>query len=138
MARDRRFFSFAGIQNFIGMHGFEPLKPKQKSEPMLSSLPESELLFRRLEASGLKAESGDRLRMDVGLSEADEAVMRAWFSTLPSDQGRTWIAVGPGSKMPAKRWPLERFLHVIADAGVQLAAVGILSIVQRLHTEVAD
>src|SRR5437868_15286791 len=53
--------------------------------------------------------------MDLGLNEADEAVMRAWFSTLPSDQGRTWIAVGPGSKMPAKRWPLERFLHVIGE-----------------------
>src|SRR5438067_10309890 len=115
VARDRRFFSMAGIRNFIGMHGFEPLKPKQKSEPMVSSLPESELLFRRLEASGLKAESGDRLRMDVGLSEADEAVMDGWLSTLPSDEGRTWIAVGPGSKMPAKRWPLERFLHVIGE-----------------------
>ena len=115
VARDRRFFSLAGIRNFIGMHGFEPLEPKQKGEPMVSSSPESELLFRRLEASGLKAEPRDRSRMDLGLSEADEAVMRGWLSPLPSDKGRAWIAVGPGSKMPAKRWPLERFLHVIGE-----------------------
>jgi asparagine synthase (glutamine-hydrolysing) len=115
VARDRRFFSLAGIRNFIGMHGFEHLEPKQEGEPMRSSPAESELLFRRLEASGLKAESGDRSRMDLGLSEADEAVMRAWLSALPSDESRTWIAVGPGSKMPAKRWPLERFLHVIGE-----------------------
>src|SRR5882724_1784314 len=115
VARDRRFFSLAGIRNFIGMHGFEHLEPKQEGEPMRSSPAESELLFRRLEASGLKAESGDRSRLDLGLSEADEAVMRGWLSTLPSDEGRTWIAVGPGSKMPAKRWPLERFLHVIGE-----------------------
>jgi asparagine synthase (glutamine-hydrolysing) len=115
VARDRRFFSLAGIRNFIGMDGFEPLEPKQEGEPMVLSPPESELLFRRLETTGLKTESGDRSRMDVGLGEADEAVMRGWLSKLPSDQGRTWIAVGPGSKMPAKRWPLERFLHVIAE-----------------------
>ena len=115
VARDRRFFSLAGIRNFIGMHGFEHLEPKQEGEPMVSSPPESELLFRRLETSGLKAESGDRSRMDLGLNEADEAVLRGWLSTLPSDQGRAWIAVGPGSKMPAKRWPLERFLHVIGE-----------------------
>ncbi len=115
VARDRRFFSLAGIRNFIGMHGFEHLEPKQEGEPMVSSSPESELLFRRLEASGLKAESGDRSRMDLGLGEADEEVMRGWLSTLPSDEGRAWIAVGPGSKMPAKRWPLERFLHVIGE-----------------------
>ena len=115
VARDRRFFSLAGIQNFIGMHGFEYLEPKQEGEPMVSSSPESELLFRRLEASGLKAESGDRSRMDLGLGEADAAVMRGWLSTLPSDEGRAWIAVGPGSKMPAKRWPLSRFLHVIGN-----------------------
>jgi ADP-heptose:LPS heptosyltransferase len=115
VARDRRFFSMAGIRNFMGMHGFEPLEPKQQGEPMVSSPPESELLFRRLEATGLKAESGDRSRMDLGLSEADEAVLRGWLSTLPSDTGRAWIAVGPGSKMPAKRWPLGRFLHVIGE-----------------------
>jgi len=115
VARDRRFFSFAGILNFIGMHGFEPLEPKQAGEPMVSSPPESELLFRRLEASGLKAESGDRARMDLGLGEADEAAMQGWLSTLPSDEGRAWIAVGPGSKMPAKRWPLSRFRQVIAE-----------------------
>jgi asparagine synthase (glutamine-hydrolysing) len=113
VARDRRFFSLAGIRNFIGMHGFEPLEPKQEGEPMVSSPPESELLFRRLEASGLKAERGDRSRMDLGLGEEDEGAMRHWLSTLPSDEGRAWIAVGPGSKMPAKRWPLSRFLQVI-------------------------
>jgi hypothetical protein len=75
IARDHRFFSLAGIRNFIGMHGFEPLEPKQEGEPMVSSPPESELLFRRLETTGLKAESGDRSRMDLGLGEADEAAM---------------------------------------------------------------
>jgi asparagine synthase (glutamine-hydrolysing) len=115
IARDRRFFSMAGIRDFIGMHGFEHLEPKQEGEPMASSPPESELLFRRLEVSGLKAEPGDRTRMDLGLGEEDEAAMRLWFSSLPSDEGRAWIAVGPGSKMPAKRWPLSRFQQVIGE-----------------------
>jgi len=32
---------------------------------------------------------------------------------LPPAGGRPWIGVGPGGKMPAKRWPVERFDDVI-------------------------
>src|SRR5438067_1845265 len=37
VARDRRFFSLAGIRNFIGMYGFEPLEPKREGKPLVSS-----------------------------------------------------------------------------------------------------
>jgi ADP-heptose:LPS heptosyltransferase len=38
-----------------------------------------------------------------------------WLDQLPSDDGRPWIGVGPGSKMPAKRWPEDRFREVVRE-----------------------
>jgi asparagine synthase (glutamine-hydrolysing) len=113
--RDRRFFRMAGIRNFIGTEGFEPLEPKQSGQPLKMMPRESELLLQRLAASGLRAERQDQLRMDLGLDPKDDAAVSSWKTQLPSDGGRLWVAVGPGSKMPAKRWPLRRFEQVVVD-----------------------
>ena len=140
IARDRRFFRLAGIRNFIGMQGFETLEPKQLGQPMSEVPGESELLLRRLAASGLtiglpaaadqiSASSSRRslvakadqpfslsaFSFDLGLGREDEAPVSRWLAGLPPDGGRVWVAVGPGSKMPAKRWPLDRFRKVIGD-----------------------
>ncbi|MFN2542642.1 MAG: asparagine synthase (glutamine-hydrolyzing) [Chthoniobacterales bacterium] len=111
--RDRRFFRMAGIRNFIGMRGFEPLEPKRAGHPMKLMPRESELLLRRLAASGLTVEPEDKSQMDLGLRPEDDGPLLSWLAGLPSDQGRIWLAVGPGSKMPAKRWPLKRFREVV-------------------------
>ncbi len=112
IARDRRFFSLAGISNFIGMQGFTFLEPKQSGRSMASADSESSLLLKRLGASGLKIPSDDKGAMDLGLGNTEEAAVDRWRSGLPNDSGRVWIAFGPGSKMPAKRWPLRRFEEV--------------------------
>ena len=114
IARDRRFFSIAGIRNFVGMHGFEHFQPRQDGQPMPMAPRESDLLLRRLAASGLVVRPEDESRMDLGLGPDDDAPVMAWLEKLPPDQGRRWIAVGPGSKMPAKRWPLLRFQELCA------------------------
>ena len=115
IVRDRRFFSMAGISNFIGMHGFETLEPKRPGKTMMMVPRESELLLRRLTASGLTVDPKDVSCMDLGLGPADDAPFFKWRSQLAPDGGRVWIAVGPGSKMPAKRWPLLRFQELVAD-----------------------
>src|ERR1043166_4420217 len=113
--RDRRFFRMAGIRNFIGMHGFQPLEVKEPGRPMKLMPRESELLLRRLTASGLRVEPEDESRMDLGLGPEDDAAVSSWTARQPPDGQRVWVAVGPGSKMPAKRWPLRRFQEVIVD-----------------------
>jgi ADP-heptose:LPS heptosyltransferase len=112
VARDRRFFSLAGIKNFIGMQGFTSLEAKQPGQPFAAADSESSLLLKRLSVSGLKIERDDEARMDLGLSNVEEAAVDRWLSDLPNDGRRTWVAFGPGSKMPAKRWPLRRFEEV--------------------------
>lgn len=113
--RDRRFFQMAGIKNFIGMRGFKPLEAKQAGVPLRRSPSESELLLQRLAASGIEITPEDSTRTDPGLGPEDDAPVYAWLKGLPNDGGRTWVAVGPGSKMPSKRWPLKRFETVIRE-----------------------
>jgi ADP-heptose:LPS heptosyltransferase len=115
VTRDHRFFKMAGIRNFIGMRGFKALEPKELGRPLRQSPLESELLLLRLAASGLEIAPEDQVRMDLGLGPDDDAPVRDWLVDLPNDGGRTWIAVGPGSKMPAKRWPLWRFQKLVND-----------------------
>jgi asparagine synthase (glutamine-hydrolysing) len=119
--RDRWFFSLAGIKNFIGMEGFPHLAAKIPGEPLDETASETDLLLKRLAVSGLPVEFNggkvDRVvpnAMDLGLGEAEEAQVSNWLSRLGSDGDRPWVAIGPGSKMPAKRWPLERFQRVIS------------------------
>src|SRR5581483_1512248 len=73
------------------------------------------LLLLRLAASGLEVTPEDSTRMNLGLGDKEEAAVESWLDKLPSDGGRLWIAVGPVSKMPAKRWPLNRFEELGAD-----------------------
>jgi asparagine synthase (glutamine-hydrolysing) len=114
IGRDRRFFSFAGIGNFIGMNGFEHLEPKVPGQPMAMAPSESELLLRRLAGSGLVIRPEDKTRMDFGLRVDDDSAVLEWLrQQVTADGGRIWVAVGPGSKMPAKRWPLRRFEEVV-------------------------
>lgn len=113
--RDRWFFRAAGIRTFIGMTGFPHLERKSGRAPLATLPRESELLLLRLRESGLRV-SLQNPRFDLGLGEKEEKKVAAWLeSQAQSDGGRRWIAVGPGSKMPAKRWPMERYDAVVRD-----------------------
>jgi ADP-heptose:LPS heptosyltransferase len=111
--RDRRFFALAGIREFIGMEGFTFLQPKDNDTPLAEVRPESDLLLKRLVASDLPVAPVDQATMDLVLGDTEAAAVEQWRKTLPPDGGRPWVAVAPGSKMPAKRWPLHRFETVI-------------------------
>jgi asparagine synthase (glutamine-hydrolysing) len=120
--RDRWFFALAGIKHFIGMEGFPHLPAKTPDRFLDATSSETDLLLKRLSVSGIpigNSDNGSRAGgensfMDLGLGAAEETEVSAWLSRLGSDGDRPWLAIGPGSKMPAKRWPLERFQEVVA------------------------
>jgi asparagine synthase (glutamine-hydrolysing) len=112
VARDLRFFRAAGINNFIGTEGFASPPPRTPGR-LLDEVPhEAELLLARLAASGIPVPPPDRGCMDLRLGLEEETELRGWLRPLPEDGGRPWIGFGPGSKMPAKQWPWDRFLDV--------------------------
>jgi asparagine synthase (glutamine-hydrolysing) len=113
--RDRSFFRLAGIKQFMGVEGFST-DPGRVAGRALEAVPhESDLLLARLAASDIPVPRPGRGCMALGLGAAEQSEVRNWLGKLPPDGGRPWIAFGPGSKMPAKRWPLERFAEVGRD-----------------------
>jgi ADP-heptose:LPS heptosyltransferase len=113
--RDKWFFRAAGIRTFIGMTGFPRFQPKTAGAPLEALPRESELLLLRLRQSGLRV-SLQRPRFDLGLGGEEDDAVAAWLATQSqNDGGRRWIAVGPGSKMPAKQWPMENYDSVVRD-----------------------
>jgi ADP-heptose:LPS heptosyltransferase len=113
VARDRRFFSLAGIRTFLGMDGFAALPSRANGQPLAETPAESDLLLDRLGVSGLVFSRAERARMDLALGKTEDLEVDSWLQGLEPFGARTWVAVAPGSKMPATRWPLERYAEVV-------------------------
>ena len=113
VARDIRFFRLAGIRRFIGTEGFYPLPEKEAGKPLPSVPHETDLILARLAKSGIPVPSPGEADFDLNIGNREEAAVEQWLKTLPPDGGRRWIALGPGSKMPAKKWPAERYAAVV-------------------------
>ena len=113
VARDREFFQLAGLKQFFGMSGFSPASPKCHGKPLVATLAEADLLLARLAADGIPVPSPGRGSLELGLGAAEAEAVQRWVQESPSDGRRPWVGVAPGSKMPAKRWPLDRFAEVV-------------------------
>lgn len=112
--RDVAFFRAAGVGRIYGADHFPPVPIKRRGQPFEAGLSEADLLLERLAADGVPVPERGKGSLDLALGEAEAAAVAQWRISLGPDGGRTWIGVGPGSKMPAKRWPLERFADVVA------------------------
>lgn len=112
--RDRRFFGWLGIRQFLGMDGFYPMPEKRPGEPLPAIPHEADLLLSRLHTSGVPVPPPGHGCMDLGLSDREEEKVAQWLVSQGGDGGRPWLAVGPGSKMKVKLWPWERYLEVVA------------------------
>lgn len=107
--RDVRFFRLAGLRQIYGAAHFPPVPVKHPGQPFPVGQHEADLLLARLHADGISVPARWQGSLDLGLGGAETEAVARWQATLPPDGGRVWLGVGPGSKMPAKRWPLERF-----------------------------
>lgn len=115
VARDLRFFRLAGIREIIGAEGFEAL-PETHQGHHLPRLPhEADMLLSRLLRSGVPIPEPGNARWDLNLVDKEKRAVEDWLPKHRPDGKREWIAVGPGTKMPAKRWPVQRFEEVIAQ-----------------------
>lgn len=111
--RDIFFFRLAGIKHFIGHRGFYVL-PEVKEDEQLPCVPhEADMLLSRLKSSGLNIPEPGKGNTDLNIDSSEDAFINKWLSNYPSDRGRKWIAIAPGSKMPVKVWPNERYIEVI-------------------------
>ncbi len=110
--RDLKFFKLAGIKRFIGMEGFTPLPQKNPGQKLPEIPQEADLLLARLKASGLETPLPGQGKMNLELTAQEEDEFQTILVGLPKDGGRQWVGIAPGSNMPAKKWPLERYAEI--------------------------
>jgi ADP-heptose:LPS heptosyltransferase len=110
--RDRKFFSAAGVKQIFGMRKFPQFPAKSAGQPLPVMPAESDLLLTRLAEDGIAAPPQGQGCFELNLGQPEEQQVASWLRELPSDGGRPWIGIGPGSKMPAKRWESDRFAQV--------------------------
>lgn len=115
VGRDRLFFRTCGIRRLAGFEGM-PLTPVIRRGALARQPTQADQFLYRLAAAGLPVPPPGQARADLNLGPRDYAKADAWTRTGPDDGGRRRVAFGPGTKMPAKLWPEERF----AEAGRQL------------------
>lgn len=112
--RDKLFFRLSGIKHFFGFKGFQHLfeRANKKLDTRIPS--EAQMLLERLGESGIKVPSSNNGRVDVNIQSDERLSISKWIDGLPFDGDRSWIALGVGSKMPVKVWPIERYKEVVS------------------------
>ncbi len=108
--RDLFFFRYlCGIHDYRG--GGYLAKPAKNQQGVLPRIePEWRRLLRAADASGETTAFG------LQIPDIDRHAARQALAALGIGASTPIVAIGPGSKMPAKRWPRERF----RDVGTQL------------------
>lgn len=112
--RDVAFFRAAGIGRIYGAVHFPPVPVKKPGQALEMGPQEADLLLARIAADGIPVPPPNTGSLDLRLGAREAEAVAQWRRTMGPDGGRAWAGVGPGSKMPAKRWPLDRFGDVVA------------------------
>lgn len=122
--RDRIFFLLAGARRFVAARSdkvtfFGRLRRERREYPY-----EVDRLLDTLRAAGIRAGAP---RFDLPRRAAYEDRVAALLAEQRVGVDRPLVAMCPGSKQPAKRWPLDRWAalgaKLIAD-GVDVAVIG--------------
>lgn len=110
--RDLCFFRLAGINQFIAHRWEDPLKRPANGTPLPSITHEVDFLLERLSRSGISVPLPENRVIDLRLTHEEYDEANSWIgqtiNNIPKDV--KLIAIGPGSKYPAKIWPLERLI----------------------------
>ena len=111
--RDIAFFRLAGIRKFIGLSGFKPLVPKIPGQSLPTELHVADQILQRLADSGVRIPAVGCGKLDLKISDSEKNTVLKKIVKNVNANDKTRIAIAPGSKMPAKIWPLERYILVV-------------------------
>lgn len=111
--RDHFFFHAAGISQVIGTTGPADASANIGGNSLPFVQNQADEFLVRLSRSGVKVPSPRQGKMSLNVGAAERKGVDDWLAGLPPDGGSPWIAVGPGSKMPTKVWPTERYREVV-------------------------
>jgi len=115
VGRDRLFFqTICGIKQCFGMEPKEDTRGLRSGEGRLAVLPsEIDRLLSVVGDAGLAIPEKGKAVLRVPIGERERANVSARWQAAKFPPGCPIIGLGPGSKMPAKRWPLDRFIETV-------------------------
>ena len=106
--RDRAFFALAGIPQFVGGAAASVTwYGRRRTDDRLYPFEVDRLLAFAAEAGA--AAPGRRPVFDLPIGDAARARVDALLDEPSFEPGRMLIGLCPGSRQPAKRWPVERY-----------------------------
>ena len=108
--RDRAFFAMAGIPKFVGRPATSVTWYGRRRRDDRVYPPEVDRLLALAVEAG--AAPGRRPVFDLPIGDAARARVDAVLAEAAFEPGRMLIGLCPGSKQPAKRWPVERYGEV--------------------------
>lgn len=114
VSRDAAFFRLAGIGRMIGTRGFYRFPVRGNGRPLPRVPHQSDQILARLAFDKIPTGFSCNGKMGIRTVLPDDEGVDAWLQDMPTDGGRSWIGVGPGSKMPSKRWPNGRYAALIS------------------------
>lgn len=113
--RDKFFFRICGIPLQIGLSEFqdEILYPLDE-EGLPARVPhEAWFQLERLRRDGVEVDADlDLSKPFLRLPDSEIQNAKNWLATHRNYPERRLVAICPGTKMPAKSWPLERFIEI--------------------------
>ncbi|MBI4525316.1 MAG: glycosyltransferase family 9 protein [Deltaproteobacteria bacterium] len=112
--RDRFFFQLlCGISKTYGLNGSEDIFGRRDASGGLCRCPsEVERLLHIVAEADSGGLASQNVNFGIPISRKDSCRIDSLWKEAGMLKNELIIALGPGSKMPAKRWPLERFIEI--------------------------
>ena len=112
LKRDAMFFKLAGIKQILGMGGYKGVVQYPRAKPLPTVPNVADVLLSHLKQDGVASSESPEKLLDFGLSDEERRFGTDWLRQRGVDLSRPVVGIGPGSKMPSKLWPTERFIEV--------------------------
>ena len=110
--RDRLFFRLAGVKRIVGMAGYAEADNRPEGRPLPTLRHETDQILGNMARDGVSPDVDPHALMGLGITDEERAEALAWLEANGVDPSRPIVGIGPGSKMSAKLWPVERFVEV--------------------------
>jgi heptosyltransferase-3 len=124
--RDRAFFTLSGVPRFVGRAAACVTWYGRLRTGDAAYVPEVDRLLQLAVSAGAAPDAP--VVFDLPIGDGHRRRVDAWLAAAGLDGSRPLAAVCPGSKVPAKRWPAERYADVcrelIVQSGLAVVVVG--------------
>lgn len=111
--RDLMFFKWAKINKIVGTNQADFYRIGSNSSHAITTEREAELMLDRLKELGIKVSNNKKVDFYLNTTINDIKGFNTVMTVNGIPSNKQWVGVAPGSNMPSKTWPLERYEEVL-------------------------